>query len=483
MREKYVRDMTQGNGFKLLIGFSVPMLIGNIFQQVYNLVDSVIVGRYVGADALAAVGSTGSLNFLFFSLCMGLTGGIGVVISQHFGAEEDSKVRSAIFNSIYMIGATGILMSLLGFIFARPILAFLHTPANILDDAAAYMRIVSAGLLGVAAYNCISSILRALGDSRTPLKFLILASVINVVLDLTFVIKLGLGVRGVAYATMVSQIISAAGCIIFAIRKNPFFKISREEMKINLPIISKCCRLGIPLAFQSSLISVSCIALQSVVNRYGSVVVAAFTATSRVEQLVQQPFSSLSIALSTFTGQNIGARKLDRVKKAFAQSFMMITVFSMSMLMVVYMFGHDIMCVFVNDPEVIEFGAEAFRITSWFYLPLGIIYIVRGLLNGAGDSVYSVINGCVEVAGRIVFSNTLTLVPAIGKWGVWLSTALTWLITAAASLIRYRAGKWKTIKLVDTPSQEDETWSSSRESLLHRLHLPAHLRKNALTKA
>lgn len=462
MARTFVKDMTHGSEFSLLIGFAVPMLIGNIFQQVYNMVDSIIVGRYVGADALAAVGSTGSLNFLFFSLCIGLTGGIGVLISQFFGAGDEENVRRTIFNAIYIILSAGIVMSTLGIVFARPILVWLNTPDNILADATAYMQIACAGILAVAAYNCISSILRALGDSKTPLIFLMIASLINVGLDLLFVMKFGLGVRGVAYATIISQLLSAVGSLAFALIKNPFFKINRSEMHFDRNIAVKCCRLGIPLAAQSSLIAVSCVALQSVVNRFGSTVVAAFTATSRIEQLVQQPFNSLGLALSTFAGQNIGAGKLDRVKRAFGKSVILIGCFSMFMLFVSYTFGNPIMRVFVSEPDVIAFGTQALRITSWFYFSLGMIYIVRGLLNGAGDAVYSMINGGVEVAGRIVFSNTLVLIPAIGKWGVWLATALTWFITGTVSLIRYRQGKWKTIKLVDRV--KDESTDSRRDA-------------------
>ena len=456
MKPKYINDMTKGSEFKLLVQFALPMLIGNLFQQLYNMVDSIIVGRYVGADALAAVGATGSLNFLFFSLCFGLTGGIGVIISQHFGAEDDENVRRTIFNSVYIIVTAGLLMSVLAVSLARPILTLLKTPANIINDSVAYMHIVGAGILGVASYNCVSSILRALGDSRTPLKFLILASLVNVILDLVFVVNLGMGVRGVGYATVISQAISALGSLIFAIRKNPYFKISRDEMRFDKTIVAKCYKLGVPLSLQSSLIALSCVALQSVVNSFGSVVVAAFTATSRVEQLVQQPYSSLSMALSTFTGQNMGAGKLDRVKRAFRQSFAIIAVFSLSMLMLFYTFGNDIMRVFVEDAEVIAFGSEAFKITAIFYLPLGMIYIVRGLLNGAGDATYSLINGCIEVAGRIIFSNTLIMIPSVGKWGVWLATALTWFITGIASFIRYRQGKWKTIRLVGNSSADPE---------------------------
>lgn len=455
MNRTSVRDMTSGNELKLLVSFSVPMLIGNLFQQVYNMVDSIVVGKYVSADALAAVGATGSLNFLFFSLCLGLTGGIGIIISQHFGAGDKIHVRKAIFNSIYIIVTTGIIMSLLGMFLARPVLIWLRTPGNILDDATAYMQISCAGILAVAAYNCVSSILRALGDSKTPLVFLILASLINVALDLFLVINLGLGVRGVAYATIIAQVLAAAGSLIYALKKNPYFKIKKEEMIYDAGIVRKCYRLGLPLAMQSSLIAISCVALQSVVNTFGSIVVAAFTATSRIEQLVQQPFNSLGMALSTFTGQNMGAGRQDRVKRALAGSMLITAAFSILMLVLFYTFGNDIMRVFVSDIEVIDFGTQALRITSWFYFALGTIYVVRALLNGAGDAAYAMINGCVEVAGRIVFSNTLILIPSVGKWGVWLSTALTWFITGLASFIRYKQGKWKLIKIVDNRKEED----------------------------
>ncbi len=484
MKRTNVKDMTSGNEFKLLISFSIPMLIGNLFQQVYNMVDSIVVGKYVGADALAAVGATGSLNFLFFSLCIGLTGGIGIVISQHFGAGDNVNVRRTIFNSIYIIAVTGLIMSLLGVFLARPILVWLHTPANILDDAVAYMQISSGGILAIAAYNCISSILRALGDSKTPLIFLIFASLVNVVLDLLLVIKFGMGVKGVAYATIIAQVLSAVGSLVYARKSNPYFTINKDEMTYDKYIASKCYRLGLPLAMQSSLIAISCVALQSVVNTFGSLVVAAFTATSRIEQLVQQPFNSLGMALSTFTGQNMGAGKLDRVKSAFVKSVIIVAVFSLAMLAVFYAFGNNIMMVFVSDKDVIEFGTQALKITSWFYFALGIIYIVRGLLNGAGDAVYAMINGSVEVAGRIIFSNTLILIPSVGKWGVWLATALTWLITGIASLIRYKQGKWKLIKLVDEKNKEKEnksSWNSLKGSRSEHLPERASLRRSRPT--
>ncbi len=314
----------------------------------------------------------------------------------------------------------------------------------------------------------------ALGESKTPLLFLIASSIINVVLDLVYVIIFGLGVRGVAYATIIAQILAAVGILTYAIKKNPYFIINRDEMNYDARIVGKCYRIGLPLAMQASLIAISCVALQSVVNTFGSVVVAAFTATSRIEQLVNQPFNSLGLALSTFTGQNIGAGKLDRVKKALINSLLMITAFSLLLLIVFHVFGNIIMRIFVSDAQVIDLGTQALKITSWFYIALGVIYVVRGMLNGAGDSVYSMINGCVEVAGRIVFSNTLVLIPSVGKWGIWWSTALTWFITGVASLIRYRQGKWKTIKVVDRPVIKKNK-ESSEEASLHNINEKAYV--------
>ena len=444
----FVKDMTVGNEFSLLLTFSIPMLIGNLFQQFYNMVDSVVVGKYVGADALAAVGATGSLNFLFFSMCFGLGSGIGIMVSQYFGAGDDNAVKKTIFNSIMIIASIGIFMGLVGFIFAENILHFLNTPDNIIADSTLYMRIVFVGIPAVASYNCVSAIMRSLGDSKTPLVFLIITSFMNVGLDLLLVINFGMGVAGVAYATIITQYLASIGAITFALIKNPYFKIEKSLRHFDKEITKNAYKLGLPLAAQNSLIAVSCVALQSVVNKFGSGIVAAYTATSRVEQLVQQPFSSLGMAMSAFAGQNIGAGKIERVKTSLIKGFIMIGIFSAIMLLVMLTLGDNIMRIFVSEPEVIKVGSSALKITSAFYFTLGMIYIIRGLLNGAGDAMYSMINGFSEVICRILFANTLVLIPALGKWGIWFATALTWFVTGFVSLIRYKKGKWKNSRIV-----------------------------------
>lgn len=443
-----LKDMTTGSPVKLLLTFTLPMLIGNLIQQLYNIVDSIIVGNYIGANALAAVGATGSVNFLFFSLCSGMAAGIGIVIAQYLGAKNEEYVKRSIANAVYVMLAAALVMSLLGFFLARPMLIVLNTPNDILNDAVLFMQTTSLGIMAISAYNCISAILRSLGDSTTPLVFLALSIVVNIGLDFLFVLAFHWGVFGTAVATIIAQAVAALGSLIFALVKNPYFRIPKEFMVPDRYIIQKCVRLGFPVALQSSMISISCIVLQSVVNSFGSTVVAAFTATSRIEQLVQQPYNSLGMALSTYTGQNIGAGKIDRVRKGYRKSFLIMGIFTLCMLPMAQLGGHFLIGMFVNDAQVISLGANSLRITSLCYLPLGMIYISRGLLNGAGDTIYSFINGIIEMAGRIGLAGPLTKIGGIGVWGVWWATALTWLITGIASWLRYLQGKWKNKSVV-----------------------------------
>lgn len=442
------RDMTDGSVISHLIMFSIPLLIGNIFQQLYNMVDSIIVGKVVGANALAAIGATGALNFFVFSLCLGLAGGVGVLVSQYFGAKNEAYVKRTIYNSIFIFVVSGIFVGIIGVVLARPILELLNTPSAILNDSVNYMQIISAATVVVSLYNGVSSILRALGDSKSPLFFLAGACLLNVVLDIWFVAGFHMGVEGAAIATIISQFGAAAGSIFYAIRTNEYFHLDKDNCTFDLDIIKKCIRIGIPMAAQSALIAVSLVVIQSVVNRYGEVMVAAFTATGRIEQIVHQPFSSLGMALSTFTAQNVGAGKINRVKSGFRKSMVVVLIFSVIMLFLVLIGSRAVMELFVSEEKVIQIGATGLIITAFLYIPLGIIYTTRGLLNGAGDTFYTVINGVVEVVARVGFSMTLVLIPLIGFWGVWYATGLTWVFAAAIGLFRYFQGKWKFMILV-----------------------------------
>lgn len=430
-------DMTTGNTVRHLLLFSIPMLIGNIFQQVYNLVDSIIVGRFIGADALAAVGVTGSITFFFFALCNGIGSAGGIITSQFFGSHDESKVKCCIANTGYIMLAFPFVVGMIAFVCARPLLVALATPETILEDAVIYTQVLSIGLLFVSVYNYVSCMLRALGDSKTPLYFLIFSCLLNVGLDFLCVCGLGLGVFGAGLATVIAQFIGGAACLIFAFTKNDYFKMNKEDLAIDGAVIWRTVRLGVPLSLQFSLIAISTMALQRVVNSFGAITVAAFTATSRIEQLVHQPYQTLSASLSTYSGQNFGAKDSERVFEGYRKGVLIMAIFTIIIVPVMYLFGHGITGWFVSEPEVIEMGAKALKITSLFYFFLGMIYVVRGVLNGIGDAFFAMFNGVVEVIGRLIVPILMTKYMGIGLWGIWWSVGVVWGISGLTAWFRY----------------------------------------------
>lgn len=436
MRDNTV-NMTEGSPVRLLLAFSVPMLIGNIFQQLYNLVDSVIVGQFVGAQALAAIGATGSITFFFFALCNGIGAGGGIVTSHFFGEGNTDKVKNCIANTAYIMLVIPTTIGAIAFFTAGPILRLLNTPDSIMADSKAYMQIMCVCMVMISVYNFASSMLRALGDSKTPLYFLIFSCILNGVLDVIFVYNLKLGVWGAGIATLISNMVCGTLCLVFAFKTNPYFKMSRSDWRVNPVILGRCIKLGVPLSLQFSLIAISCMALQRVVNSFGPVAVAAFTATSRIEQLIHQPYGTLGTALSTYTGQNYGAKKHDRIIEGYRKSMLMMAIFTVLMIPLIQIFGSPITRLFVKEPEVIEMGARALRITSWFYIFLGVIYVVRGVLNGIGDATFALINGVTEVVGRFVVPVALCAVAAIGVWGIWWSVGIVWFLSGLTALLRY----------------------------------------------
>jgi putative MATE family efflux protein len=305
------------------------------------------------------------------------------------------------------------------------------------------MKIACAGTICVAAYNWINSVMRALGDSKTPLIFLIVSTILNVILDLLFVMVFKMGVGGAAFATILAQGISAASCIIYCFKTNADIRPKEGELKIDPKLILKCVTTGIPIAAQNGLISLSMVALQSVTNRFDESIMTAYTATMRIEQLVHQPYFSISAALTAFTGQNIGAGKQERAVKGYKSSLKIGSVFAAVMFVLFAFFGRNVIGLFVNGSRPKEIGALALIITGSCYIPLGAIHITRGFLNGAGDTGYSLVNGITEVVCRIVFSLVLTRISFISWRGIWITTAITWAITGAVSILRYKSGKWK----------------------------------------
>lgn len=430
-------NMTVGNPTKLLVSFSIPMLIGNLFQQVYNLVDSIVVGKYVGSNALAAIGATSSVSFLFFALCNGISSGGGIVTSQYFGAKEKDNVKKAMANVAYIALFMSLLVGTVAYLSSEAVLQLLRTPDDIMKDARTYMHMQCLSVPLIAVYNYASAMLRALGDSKGPLYFLVFSCVLNAGLDLFFVRGLNLSVFGAALATIIAQVIAGVGCLMYAFKKNTYFHIEKKNMRLEKKMIWKTISLGVPLSIQYSLIAISCMGLQAVVNSFGPTAVAAFTATGRIEQLLHQPYSSFGTALSTYSGQNKGANQNDRILLGLKKGMMLMAVFSIIMLPVMQLFGENIVRMFVDKPEVIVMGAKALKITSWFYITLGVIYMIRGVLNGVGDALFALINGIVEVICRMILPVILTMIPLIGIWGIWYATGFIWAISAFFCVLRY----------------------------------------------
>ena len=436
-------NMTHGNPTGLLLRFAIPMLIGNIFQQLYTLADSAIVGQFLGANALAAIGSTGSVTYLFFSVCNGISSGSSVVTSQYFGAGDDANTKRAIANAAYIMFTTALVMGIAAYLAAPGLLALMATPIEIRADATLYMRMSCIGVPLVAVYNYASSMLRALGDSKTPLYFLIFSCILNIVLDIFCVYNLGLGIFGAALATIIAQVVSGVGCLLYALRTNPYFKLTKEDMRPDKQVIGKSVKLGLPMALQWSLIAISTTALQAFVNTFGTAVMAAFTTTNRIEGLVHMPYGSISAALSTYAGQNYGAGDMKRVKEGLKNGMFLASIFT-AVVMVVYLtMAEGIIGLFVKEQEVIDLGARALRLTSWFYIFLALIYMCRGILNGIGDALFALINGMVEVIVRVSTPFLLVLIPGVGLWSIWWTTGITWMLSALTCLWRYLSWRKK----------------------------------------
>lgn len=443
--------MTEGSPAGLILRFTFPMMIGNIFQQFYNMVDAVVIGRFVGGSELGGIGCTGSIHYLIFSLGYGVSIGIGVLIAILLGNGEKKRLTRAIYNGFYAIFGVSLLITILGVFGAETILKWMDTPAEVFPHALIYLRVTMLGSAVSMLYSAVSSVMRAFGDAKTPLLILAVSCVVNVVLDLVFVLQLHMSVLGVALATVVAQGLSAVLGFICASRTLPLFRCTRDALRPDRALLSKCIRLGLPIAGQNVLIALSCIALQTVVNGFGEAVVTANIAVSKIEQLVQQPYGSLSGALSAYTGQNIGANRQDRVRQGFRVSVMAMVAFSIAVTAVMQFFARPLLGIFVTDSAVIDIGVTALRITSCFYVFLGLIYVVRGTLNGAGDTAYSAINGVVELACRAGMAKPLTTIPQVGVWGCFLCSGLTWMTTGLLSLARYVSGRWNTMnkKIID----------------------------------
>lgn len=452
------KDMTIGNPTKLILAFSIPLLIGNIFQQFYSMVDTIIVGRFVGVQALAAVGSTGSLSFLVIGFIMGLTSGFSVIISQRFGANDKRGLKRSVGTSIILCIILTIIITAVSLMTVKPLLVLMNTPSDILDDAYSYISIIFAGTGATIFYNMISSILRAMGDSKTPLYFLIISSVLNVILDLFFIINLSMGVAGAAYATIISQAFSAILCIIYTYKKYDILKLSKNDWKLKKSFALRHLRIGVPMALQFSITAIGVMVLQSALNAFGSTTVAAYTAASKVEQLVIQPCITFGVTMATYCGQNLGAGKVDRIKEGVKKCSIISIVVCVLAAVIVIFFGGTFTKLFISDAdvEVIKAAQQYLNTVAVFFPILGVLFIYRNALQGIGDAFVPMMAGVAELVARAIVAFTLPAV--LGYAGICLAGPLAWIAATIPLAIAY----FKRINML-TIKHKEETESNCTE--------------------
>lgn len=431
------KDMTKGSPMGLILGFSIPLLFGFLFQQFYSLVDTVIVGRFLGTENLAAVGSTGSVNFLIIGFCMGICSGFSIPISHKFGAGDYSGMRRVVANCIWLSIAFAAVLTVLTTILCRPILVMMKTPENILEGAYTYIWIIFLGIPTTFLYNMTSGVIRALGDSKTPVIFLIMASFINIGLDLFFIINLQMGVAGAAWATVISQGVSGLCCLLFMIKKFEILRIQKGEWGLDTHLCGSLCGMGVPMGLQYSITAIGSVILQSATNSLGSDAVAAVTAAGRVSGFLACPFDAMGSTMATYGGQNVGAGKLERLGTGLKSCVMLGAGYSVIAFVIAFFAGEPLARLFLDADQVAIIGdVRLFLIINTiFYFPLALVNIVRFLIQGMGFPTFAILAGVFEMIARSLAG--IFLVPVIGYMGVCLGSPIAWLFADAFLIPAY----------------------------------------------
>ena len=443
-------DMTKGNPLKIFIFFSIPLLIGNVFQQLYSMVDTIIVGRFVGVEALAAVGSTGSMFFLVNGMILGLTSGFGVLVAQKFGAKDEVAIKKAVASNIILTLVLTVFITIIALLVKNPLLRMMNTPDNIFNDASTYITIIFAGIITQALYNMAAGILRALGDSKTPLYFLMVSSIVNVILDLVFIINFKMGVSGAAYATNIAQRFSAVLCLIYSYKKFQVLRLKKEDFKVELSYYTKHLKVGVPMGLQFSVTAVGIIIVQSAINVFGSTVIASYTASSKVLQLVMQPATSFGVTIANYAGQNLGAGRFDRIKSGMKIMNKVSIITSLLAGLVLIFLGKYFVRLFIENPtaEIFTYSQLVFNYSAVFFIPLGFIFVYRNVLQGMGESFMPMMAGVLELIARSIVA--FTLPKYIGFTGICLSDPVAWIAASVFLMITY----YKKMKKIEIENKE-----------------------------
>ena len=438
------KDMTTGSPLRIILLFSIPVLLGNLFQQFYNMVDTIIVGRYLGEEALAAVGSTGCLMFLVLGFANGIAQGFGVMVSHAFGAKDFKLLRHYVALSLILTLIISLLLTIPTVTASRLLLAWMHTPENIIAMADAYIKVIFAGILLTMAYNVLSGILRGIGDSRTPLYFLILSSVLNIILDVVLIVYTGLGTAGAAYATIIAQGVSAVLCFFYMYRKYDILRTRHEDYYLDSAGVKNMLAIGVPMALNYSITAIGTMIMQSAVNVFGSSVVAAFTAASKVSNIATQSMPTLGTAMATYCGQNLGAGKYERIYDGMKKAFFISLVLTGFAAVVCVFFGRAIVGLFLTAPteEVLSYATVYLRTISVFFFFLSILYLYRTSLQGLGKGMVPMIGGILELVGRLAV--IMLFAKDYGYPAVCLASPVAWIFAGIPNMAAYLLWKRRT---------------------------------------
>lgn len=434
--------MTEGVIWKQLIAFSLPLLVGNLFQQLYNTVDSVVVGNFIGSDALAAVGSSNSLINLIIGMFMGIGTGAGVIISQYYGAKDEKRLQSAVHTTMALSLVGGIILILLGVVLSPLILRWMGTPESVLPSSIAYLRIFFCGALFNLVYNMGSGVLMAVGDSKRPLYYLCISSIVNITLDLVFVVGFKMGTEGVGYATVAAQAVSSVLTVLALMRTGDIYRLDLRKLRIDKRMRNRILKLGIPSGIQQSIISLSNVIVQSNINGFGSVAMAGFGSYSKIDGFAMLPLQSFCMAATTFTGQNIGAGKKKRVRQGIFQGIVISLIYTVIISVVLYLNAERILRIFSPEEQVIFYGKSTMQILLPFYWVVAIHQILMGSIRGSGRTMVSMLIGVGNMCIlRMLYINLL--VPFFPSYAAVLwCYPITWLTTAAMDCIYSLKTKW-----------------------------------------
>jgi putative MATE family efflux protein len=437
-----MHDLTNGKEGKLIFQFAAPMLLGNVFQQLFSVVDSIVVGKFVGKEALAAVGASFPVIFIMVSMIIGLVMGTTVVISQYFGAKDFVKVKRAIDTMYIYSTIAGIITTIIGLIISEPLLRLLGLPEDIMPQAVQYLRIYLSGIIIFFGFNGTSAVLRGLGDSKTPLYFLIIATIANIILVLLFVGVFGWGVAGAAYATLIANGIAFGLAIYWLNKTHKIVRIAIRGLHFDREVFRQSLNIGLPTGLQQTLVAMGALALMGIVNKFGTNVIAGFSVASRLDSLAMIPAMSFSQALSTFVGQNIGARKTERIRAGLISTVKMAGIVTIVTTVFIVLAGHLIMSLFTNDSEVIRLGDQYLTIVSSFYIMFTLMFIYNGVMRGAGDTLIPMFISLLSL-WIIRIPMAWYLSGKIGASGIWWAIPAGWLVGLILSFSYYKSGRWK----------------------------------------